>query len=398
MSSTSKRSGEIKPFQVMAILAEAQALQAAGHDIIHLEVGEPDFTTPDPVTEAGIAALKAGKTGYTPALGLPELREKIAHYYQSRFGVTVPASRVVLTPGASGALLLLTAARLNPGDQLMLADPGYPCNRHFARVFEAHGQLIPAGPEQKYQLTATDVERHWQPSTRAALVASPANPTGTVLSLNELSQLSQAVAKQGGELWVDEIYQGLNFGAGEGGGAETVLSVADDAVVLNSFSKFFGMTGWRLGWAVVPESLVSVLDTLAQNLFLAPPTPAQYAALAAFSPEVMATLEERRQILHERRDYLLSVLPELGFKVPVVPEGAFYVYADASRFTDDSLAFCARLLRETGVAITPGVDFGEHRAGEHVRFAFTTRIERLKEAMGRLADWLPEYVAEQGDR
>ncbi|MEC9410661.1 MAG: aminotransferase class I/II-fold pyridoxal phosphate-dependent enzyme, partial [Pseudomonadota bacterium] len=305
MSSTSKRSGEIKPFQVMAILAEAQALQAAGHDIIHLEVGEPDFTTPEPVTEAGIAALRAGKTGYTPALGLPELREKIAHYYQSRFGVTVPASRVVLTPGASGALLLLTAARLNPGDQLMLADPGYPCNRHFARVFEAHGQLVPAGPEQKYQLTAADVERHWQPSTRAALVASPANPTGTVLSLDELSYLSHAVAKQGGELWVDEIYQGLNFGAGEGGGAETVLSVADDAVVLNSFSKFFGMTGWRLGWAVVPESLVPALDTLAQNLFLAPPTPAQYAALAAFSPEVMATLEERRQILHERRDYLL---------------------------------------------------------------------------------------------
>ncbi len=398
MSSTSKRSGEIKPFQVMAILAEAQALQAAGHDIIHLEVGEPDFTTPDPVTEAGIAALKAGKTGYTPALGLPELREKIAHYYQSRFGVTVPASRVVLTPGASGALLLLTAARLNPGDQLMLADPGYPCNRHFARVFEAYGQLIPAGPEQKYQLTAADVERQWQPSTRAALVASPANPTGTVLSLDELSQLSQAVAKQDGELWVDEIYQGLNYGTHEGGGAETVLSVADDAVVLNSFSKFFGMTGWRLGWAVVPESLVPVLDTLAQNLFLAPPTPAQYAALAAFSPEVMATLEERRQILHERRDYLLSVLPELGFKVPVVPEGAFYVYADASRFTDDSLAFCARLLRETGVAITPGVDFGEHRAGEHVRFAFTTRIERLQEAMGRLSDWLPEYVAEQGGR
>ena len=395
MSLTSKRSGEIKPFQVMAILAEAQALQAAGHDIIHLEVGEPDFTTPEPVTEAGIAALRAGKTGYTPALGLPELREKIAGYYRSRFDVEVSPSRVVLTPGASGALLLLTAARLNPGDQLMLADPGYPCNRHFARVFEAHGQLIAAGPDQKYQLTAADIEAHWQPSTRAALVASPANPTGTVLSTDELLQLSQAVSRQGGELWVDEIYQGLNFAEGEvKGGAETVLSVADDAVVLNSFSKFFGMTGWRLGWAVVPESLVPVLDTLAQNLFLAPSTPAQYAAMAAFSPEVMATLEERRQILHERRDYLLSALPELGFKVPVVPEGAFYVYADASDFTDDSLSFCAQLLRETGVAITPGVDFGDHRAGEHVRFAFTTRIERLKEAVGRLADWLPAYVAD----
>lgn len=379
----------------MAILAEAQALQAAGKDIIHMEVGEPDFSTPEPITEAGVAALRAGRTGYTPALGLPELRERIAQYYDTRFGVALSPERVVLTPGASGALLLLTAARLSPGDNLMLADPGYPCNRHFARVFEAHGQLIPAGPEQKYQLTAQDVNDHWHAKTRAALVATPANPTGTVLSLPELADLSDAVTQQGGELWVDEIYQGLNYGSS--GSAETVLSVADDAVVLNSFSKFFGMTGWRLGWTIVPDDLVPTMDTLAQNLFLAPPTPAQYAALGAFTPEVMAILEEHRQILERRRDYLLTALPELGFKIHVVPEGAFYVYADASQFTQDSLAFCSRVLRETGVAITPGIDFGDHRAREHVRFAFTTELPRLKEAMARLADWLPTYCREEAE-
>ncbi|TNC86745.1 MAG: aminotransferase [Thalassolituus sp.] len=395
MSSTSQRSREIRPFQVMAILAEAQALQAAGKDIIHMEVGEPDFSTPEPITEAGVAALRAGRTGYTPALGLPELRERIAQYYDTRFGVALSPERVVLTPGASGALLLLTAARLSPGDNLMLADPGYPCNRHFARVFEAHGQLIPAGPEQKYQLTAQDVNDHWHAKTRAALVATPANPTGTMLSLPELADLSDAVTQQGGELWVDEIYQGLNYGSS--GSAETVLSVANDAVVLNSFSKFFGMTGWRLGWTIVPDDLVPTMDTLAQNLFLAPPTPAQYAALGAFTPDVMAILEERRQILERRRDYLLTALPELGFKIHVVPEGAFYVYADASQFTQDSLAFCSRVLRETGVAITPGIDFGDHRAREHVRFAFTTELPRLKEAMARLANWLPAYCREEAE-
>ncbi len=384
MSVNTKRSREVQPFQVMAILAEAQALQAQGQDIIHLEVGEPDFPTPEPVTEAAIRALRAGHTGYTPALGLPQLRERLAQYYHERFGVEVASSRILLTPGASGALLLLAAARLNPGDGLLLADPGYPCNRHFARVFEAHGQLVPCGPQQKYQLIAADIEQHWQANTQAALVATPANPTGTVLSLSELEQLNQACQAQGGELWVDEIYQGLNYGDAP----ETVLSVADDAVVLNSFSKFFGMTGWRLGWTVVPESWVPAMDTLAQNLFLAPPTPAQYAALGAFTPDVMAILEERRQILAERRDYLLEVLPTLGFNVPVAPEGAFYVYADASRFTDDSLSFCARILRETGVALTPGVDFGEYRAGSHIRFAFTTDLTRLREAIERLGNWL----------
>ncbi|UXD86527.1 pyridoxal phosphate-dependent aminotransferase [Thalassolituus hydrocarboniclasticus] len=383
-SASARRCADIKPFQVMAILAEAQALQAQGQDIIHLEVGEPDFPTPQPMIDAAIKAMNAGKTGYTPALGLPGLRQKLADYYHSRFGVSISPKRIVLAPGASGALLLLTAARLNPGQKMLLADPGYPCNRHFARVFEGRGQLLPCGAAQKFQLTAADIRQHWSADTKVALVASPANPTGTVLSPDELSALAAAVREQQGELWVDEIYQGLNYTSAP----QTVLSVADDAVVLNSFSKFFGMTGWRLGWAVVPESWVPDLDTLAQNLFLAPPTPAQYAALAAFEPETMAILEERRAELAERRDYLLEALPQLGFGVPVAPDGAFYIYADASRFTSDSLSFCSQVLRETGVAITPGVDFGEHEAGSHVRFAFTTRLERLQEAVARLQNWL----------
>ncbi|MCA6064731.1 pyridoxal phosphate-dependent aminotransferase [Thalassolituus marinus] len=383
-SGNTSRARDVRPFQVMAILAEAQALQAAGRDIIHLEVGEPDFPTPEPMIEAAVRALRAGKTGYTPALGLPQLREKIADYYQQRFDVDLSPQRIVLAPGASGALLLLTAARLDVGQKLMLADPGYPCNRHFARVFEGHGQLIPCGPQQRYQLTADNVRQHWTAETRAALVASPANPTGTVLSPQELLGLAEAVREQQGELWVDEIYQGLNYT----GDAHSVLSVADDAVVLNSFSKFFGMTGWRLGWCVVPESWVPTMDTLAQNLFLAPPTPAQYAALAAFEPETMAILEQRRQELQQRREYLLTVLPQLGFVIPVQPDGAFYIYADASRFTDDSLSFCSRVLNETGVAVTPGVDFGDFEASTHVRFAFTTRLERLQEAVDRLREWL----------
>ena len=380
----SARAGQVRPFQVMAILAEAQALQAAGRDIIHLEVGEPDFPTPEPMIDAAVAAMRAGKTGYTPALGLPQLRGKLADYYRQRFDVDISPQRFVLAPGASGALLLLSAARLDIGQKLLLADPGYPCNRNFARVFEAHGQLVPCGADKRYQLTPADIQTHWTESTKAALVASPANPTGTVLSPDELSALAEAVKAQQGELWVDEIYQGLNYT----GAAQTVLSVADDAVVLNSFSKFFGMTGWRLGWAVVPESWVPALDTLAQNLFLAPPTPAQYAALAAFEPETMAILEQRRQELARRRDYLLQALPSLGFEIPVAPDGAFYIYADASRFTDDSLSFCSRVLQETGVAITPGVDFGDYQAGTHVRFAFTTGLERLQEAVARLQQWL----------
>lgn len=378
------RSDDIQPFHVMAILAHAQALQESGVDVIHLEVGEPDFATPEPMIEAAVSALRAGKTGYTPALGLTALREKIADYYWQRFAVRLDPRRVVLTPGASGALLLLTAARLQRGQRMLLADPGYPCNRHFARLFEAHGQLIPTSAAQRFQLTPELVTQHWQPDTRVALVASPANPTGTVLDLAQLDGLANAVRAQQGEFWVDEIYQGLNYH----NQPQTVLSVADDAIVINSFSKYFGMTGWRLGWCVVPLAWVATLEKLAQNLYLAPPTPAQHAAMAAFNTDALAIMEERRQQLSERRDYLLSALPLLGFTIPVAPDGAFYVYADASRLTDNSLLFCQQLLADTGVAITPGVDFGDHQGHCHVRFAFTTPLPRLQQAMARIEAWL----------
>jgi aspartate/methionine/tyrosine aminotransferase len=384
MNSMTDRSNHIQPFQVMALLAEAQHMEAAGRDVIHLEVGEPDFPTPEPIVEAGVQAIRQGNTRYTAALGMPILRQAIARYYAERFDVDLSPARIVVTPGASGALLLLSAARLNPGDQLMLADPGYPCNRQFARVFESHGHLVPCGPEQNYQLTPDLVRQHWTAKTRAALVATPANPTGTHLSPEALAGLATVVDELKAELWVDEIYQGLNFD----GPAHTVLSVASEAVVINSFSKYFGMTGWRLGWAVVPEAWEDAFDRLAQNLFLAPSTPAQYAALAAFKPETQPILEQRRVELNERRLYLMSALKALGFGLPVNPQGAFYIYADASRYTENSLKFCLKALRDTGVAFTPGVDFGTHLAHQHVRFAYTQPLPRLTQAMERLGDWL----------
>jgi aspartate/methionine/tyrosine aminotransferase len=385
----------------MAILQQAQALSAQGVDVIHLEVGEPDFPTPEPITQAAIAALNAGKTHYTPALGLPELRQAIADFYQSRYGVTVSANRIAITPGASGALLLLMAARLEAGDELLMADPGYPCNRHFARVFEAHGRLISTAAKQGFQLTAQQITENWhEEASKAVLIASPANPTGAMISYDQLEEIAQQTRQLGGELWVDEIYHGLTYHdlddeKSEGKRPQTALSLGDDVVVINSFSKYFGMTGWRLGWMVVPEHYVPVIERLAQNLFLAPPTPSQYGALAAFSEDSLSIMEARRLELQQRRDYLLTELPKLGFNIPVVPDGAFYIYADASGLTQDSQSFCEQLLQETGVALTPGFDFGEQNANLYIRFAYTTNIDRLKQAMGRITTWLEKKALEQ---
>jgi aspartate/methionine/tyrosine aminotransferase len=393
------RTEEIAPFQVMAILQQAQTLAAEGVDVIHLEVGEPDFATPEPIVQAGINALKEGKTHYTPALGLPELRQKIADFYQSRYSVAVSADRIAITPGASGALLLLMAARLEAGDELLMADPGYPCNRHFARVFEAHGRLIPTAAEQGFQLTAEQIKQQWHSgASKAVLMASPANPTGAVIPHQQLQQIAEQTRRLGGELWVDEIYHGLTYHDAEDEGCadneapnkrpQTALALGDDVVVINSFSKYFGMTGWRLGWMVVPEHYIPVIERLAQNLFLAPSTPSQYGALAAFDEDSLAIMEERRLELQQRRDYLLAELPKLGFKIPVIPDGAFYIYADASELTQDTQRFCEQLLQDTGVALTPGFDFGEQNASLYIRFAYTTNIERLQQAMVRIKTWL----------
>lgn len=380
-----ERAQAISPFHVMDILAQAKALQAQGHDIIHMEVGEPDFDTPQPIIDAGIKALKEARTHYTPALGLPELREAIANWYQTYYRVQVPAERIIVTPGASGALLLAMGALLESGKKVMLADPGYPCNRHFARFVEADTNAVPVSAETHYQLTADHIDKHWDEYTSLALVASPSNPTGTVLCQDELKALSQAVKRHQGQLIVDEIYHGLTY---DGFQAPTALSVDQEAFVINSFSKFFGMTGWRLGWLVVPEGYTEVMDRLAQNLYLAAPTMSQYAALAAFEQSTLDILEQRRQVLQHRRDALLPALKQLGFDIRVKPQGAFYLYANCASLLDepfpDSMALSRFLLKEAGVAITPGLDFGDSEAEKYCRFAYTTSEERLLEAADRM--------------
>lgn len=377
----SARSGAIEPFHVMALLARANELQADGHDVIHLEIGEPDFTTAAPIVAAGQAALAAGHTRYTAARGLPVLRKAIASFYEERYGVAVDPGRILVTPGGSGALLLASGLLVDPGRHWLLADPGYPCNRHFLRLIEGEAQLVPVGPTDRYQLTPELVDRYWNDASVGALVASPANPTGTVLSRDELAGLSAAVSRKGGHLVVDEIYHGLTYGMD----AASVLEVDDEAFVLNSFSKYFGMTGWRLGWLIAPEAAVPALEKLAQNLYISASTVAQHAALACFEPETLAILEQRRMAFAARRDFLLPALRELGFGIALEPEGAFYLYADISAFGGDAFQFCRHFLETEHVAFTPGLDFGRHLASRHVRFAYTQDIDRLKQAVERIA-------------
>ena len=375
-----RRMADIAPFHVMALLARAKELEAAGRSIIHMEIGEPDFPAAEPIVAAGQRALAAGRTRYTAAAGLPELRQAISDHYRERYGVEIPARRILITPGASGALQLATAALINPGDRVLLADPGYPCNRHFVRLVEGRAVGVPVGPETGYQLTAELVERHWDEQTTAVLLASPANPTGTAIAPEALAAIVATIEARGGRLIMDEIYHGLIYGAP----VQTALAYSDQVLVVNSFSKYYGMTGWRLGWLVAPEDLVGAVEKLAQNLFLAASTPAQHAALAAFTPAAAAIFEARRREFLTRRDFLLPALRELGFRIPVTPDGAFYLYADCGRFTDDSHGFALRLLEETGVAITPGIDFGCHLPARHVRFAYTNAIPQLADGVERL--------------
>ncbi len=375
-----RRLAQIEPFRVVEVLTRARQLEAQGRDIVHLEAGEPDFPTALPIIEAGRAALARGETYYTQAAGIPELREALSRFYYDEHGVDVAPSRIMITPGASGALFLLSLLLVNPGEGLLLADPGYPCNRNFLRMVEGDGQLVPVGPEQRYQLTGALAAQHWRDNTAGVLVASPANPTGEMLTKQELQDLLHVCRQRNGYLIVDEIYHGLTYGVK----APSVLELSDQAFVINSFSKYFGMTGWRLGWLVAPEAAVPELERLAQNLFISMSTMAQKAALAAFAPSTRAILDARRDEFARRRDFLLPQLRALGFGIPHTPAGALYLYADASRFTQDSQRFCLDMLEQHGVAITPGLDFGRYRAHEHVRFSFTTGMERLEEGVRRL--------------
>jgi aspartate/methionine/tyrosine aminotransferase len=376
---------EIAPFHVMEVQTAARALEAAGRSVIHLEIGEPDFPTPEPVLAAARDAIATGKIYYTSALGIPELREAIARHYRDRYGISVSPERIVVTAGSSAALFLALALLVNRDDAILLADPGYPCNRTFVRTLEGEAIGIPVGPESNYQLSARLIEAAWTPRTRGALVASPSNPTGTMVSFDEMGRIADAVDARSGALIVDEIYLGLSY-AGE---PRSALALSDRLFVISSFSKYFNMTGWRLGWLVAPERHVRDLEKLAQNLYISPPTVSQLAALACFQPETLAILEARRREFQARRDLLVPALRELGFGIPVMPTGGFFVYADCSRFGMDSERFCVEALAATGVAFTPGIDFGRHRPEAHVRLAYTVAQDKLREGVRRLAAWLP---------
>lgn len=379
-----RRMQDIEPFHVMDLLARARQMEATGQSIVHLEIGEPDFATPQPIIDAGLLALQHKLTHYTPALGLLELRQAIADYYQTRFGVCVPYQRIIITPGASGALQLALAVLVDPGQQVLMADPGYPCNRHFVRLFEGIGLSAPVNSDTGYQLTANHITQYWNENTIAAMLASPSNPTGTLVAKTEMRAIADLIAQRQGRLLVDEIYQGLVYDAED----YTALELTDQAFVINSFSKYFGMTGWRLGWLVVPDGYVDAVDKLAQNIFLAAPTVSQHAALAAFSLDTQTVLRQRRDEFRLRRDYLLPALRNLGFDIPLTPQGAFYIYADCSRFTEDSYTFVHSMLRDVGVAVTPGIDFGKHRAAQHVRFAYTRSVDVLQQAVQRMSVFL----------
>jgi len=384
-SRVAARMAAIEPFRVVEVMEAAWALEAAGRSIVWFCVGEPDFGTPPQVVAAATRSTADGHVHYTGSLGIPELREAISGYYASRLGVTVPAAeRIVVTTGASGALLMALAATLDPGREIVLADPGYPCNRSFVRLYDGAVRGVAVDAGSNYQLTAGLVEQAWSERTAGVLLATPSNPTGTVVPPAELTAIADAVARRRGVLYVDEIYGELVYDRAP----TTVLGHTDDGFVVNSFSKTFGMTGWRLGWLVTPDWAFDAVRSLAQNMYISPPAPAQYGALAAFTPEVWEVVEQRRQAFQERRDLLVAGLRSIGFGVPVRPEGAFYVYADISGFDDDSAVFARRLLEEAGVAVTPGCDFGANEAERHVRFSYTTALDQVHEGLDRMSAYL----------
>lgn len=378
------RIDDIQPFHVMALLARAKELESQGKDIIHLEIGEPDFPTPKPIVDAGIAAIEDGDVHYTPALGLPALREAIASFYQTRYALSLSSQRVVITPGASGALMLALGVVMQEGDEVLLADPGYPCNKNFVRFLSGTTRAIHVDATTDYQLSLKHLKKHWSDKTKVVMVASPSNPTGTLLSHKELSAMAAFVKEKGAYLIVDEIYHGLIYNDEE----TTALAIDESIIVINSFSKYFNMTGWRLGWLVAPENLIDKMDKLAQNIFLAAATPAQYAALAAFDSETISILESYKKKFKQRRDFLLAKLKQLGFVIETEPQGAFYIYANCKKFSDDSYQFCYEILENIGVAVTPGKDFGDNKASTFVRFSYTTSIKRLEQAINRLSVYL----------
>jgi aspartate/methionine/tyrosine aminotransferase len=374
----------IQPFYVMEVVKQAARLEQAGRDVIHMSIGEPDFTAPEPVVEAAAAAMRRGVTQYTSALGIAPLREAIAAHYARAYGLEIAPERVIVTAGASAALLLACLALVGRDDEVLMPDPSYPCNRHFVTAAEGRPVLVPSGPEARFQLSAKDVRERWGERTRGVLLASPSNPTGTSLAPDELGRILQAVRERGGFAIIDEIYQGLSYD----GPPVSALSFSDEVITVNSFSKYFNMTGWRLGWLVVPPALVGTFEKLAQNLFICASALAQHAALACFEPDTLAIYEARRLEFMRRRDYIVPALASLGFEVPVRPDGAFYVYARcggvAHPAAGDSAKLVDAMLEDAGVVLVPGMDFGVHAPRDYIRLSYATAYERLEEAVARL--------------
>jgi aspartate/methionine/tyrosine aminotransferase len=390
----SRRAERIEPFYVMEVAKAASQLarEVAGSasPMIFLNIGEPDFTAPPLVQEAAERAIRDGRTQYTQALGLDSLRERISGWYAQRFGVDVPARRIVVTAGASAALQLACLALIDAGDEILMPDPSYPCNRHFVSAAEGDAVLIPTTAQERYQLSAAKVEAHWGPRTRGVLLASPSNPTGTSIHPDELRRIHAFVQAQGGITLLDEIYLGLSY---EDTFGHTALAIDDQVVSINSFSKYFNMTGWRLGWMVVPDALVPALERLAQNLFICPSAVAQYAALACFAPESIAEYERRRSEFKARRDWFIPQLQAMGLHVPVMPDGAFYAWADCSEAArhlgvEGSWDFAFEAMKRAHVAVTPGRDFGSAETSRFIRFSTANSMAQLQEAAARLKGML----------
>ncbi|EGJ10014.1 pyridoxal phosphate-dependent aminotransferase [Rubrivivax benzoatilyticus] len=384
------RVGRIDPFYVMECAKAADRIAASpacdpargGEPMIYLNIGEPDFTAPPGVQRAAEACLAAGRTQYTPALGLPALRERIAGWYRTRWGVDVDPARIAVTAGASAALQLVCLALFEAGDEVLMPDPSYPCNRHFVAAAGGTARLLPAAPEARFQLDAASVAANWTPATRGVLLASPSNPTGTSIAPAEMGAIAETVRARGGVTIVDEIYLGLGYDEAFGHAA---LALGEDVVSINSFSKYFSMTGWRLGWVVLPPALVGAVEKLAQNLFICASTVAQHAALACFEPEAIDEYERRREEFRRRRDYIVPALQSLGLTVPVVPDGAFYAWADCSRHSPSSWDFCMQMMERAHVAMTPGRDFGPAAAERYLRLSFANSMAQLETAIARLA-------------
>ncbi|WP_055475568.1 pyridoxal phosphate-dependent aminotransferase [Gordonia sp. HS-NH1] len=383
----SRRAAGIAPFQAMEFAKRAAELEAAGHSVVKLNIGEPDFGAPPAVLAAAREAT-GRSLAYTGALGLPELREAIADFYGHHFGAPVDPARVAVTAGASAALLMACAALIDPGDEVLIGDPSYPCNRQFAHAFGARVRLLPTTPANRFQLTTAEVDEAWTDSTRGVIVATPSNPTGTSMPYEELVAMCDLAAARDGWSIVDEIYLGLSDPAADGRPPRSVLATESpgiaQTVVVNSFSKYFGMTGWRLGWCIVPDELVGVLERLAQNFYVCPPTPSQYAALACFTPDSLAVAEHNRREFTRRRQLVVDGLADIGLDVPVIPDGAFYVYLDVSSTGLTSTEFCDRALAEAHVAMTPGNDFGVAAADRYVRLSYAASTDDLSLALERL--------------